>query len=417
MFNRVKIICLEVFLLVALPVLPSLAVEIEWQAWGRPGEISFFKDVILRFEELNPDIKVKLSEYSWDDHHKTLDLRLAGGTSPDIYRTIYPYFRRYRETGYTEELSKYFPENYWERFWPTLLAFVEVDGKYYGIPQMTDTNVVFVNADAFKTAGLSIPKKIEDAWTWEDWENIGRKIKEKTSLPYGVAGTLYNAEVYSFLPWGGGFCTPDGKHPDINKPEIIEALKFQKRLLDEGIEPKSTLFQITDSFEQMFAMGQIGAIYSGVWVASWMFSQIGDSFEWDVTFCPKGPAGFATHLGGCVNMVSSQSKYKAEAAKFLEFLNNDENMESFCQEGFIPSAVNVANNIVYKDPDVNKTMTIAIEQYAQIPATIYIQYSLKNYAAMAQAARDILSPALLGETTIEEAVASLEKEIARLLEE
>ncbi|MBC7218429.1 MAG: extracellular solute-binding protein, partial [Candidatus Caldatribacterium sp.] len=176
------------FVLFAMQSLAAAKVELEWQVWGRPGEIRVFKEVIAEFERLNPDIQVNLSEYSWDDHHKTLDLRLAGGTSPDIYRTIYPYFGRYMKAGYAVDLTKYFPEGYWKRFWPSLLSFVEDNGKYYAVPQMTDTNVVFYNADVFRAAGLSAPTSIEEAWTWDDWERIGRAIKERGLLPYGIAG-------------------------------------------------------------------------------------------------------------------------------------------------------------------------------------------------------------------------------------
>jgi multiple sugar transport system substrate-binding protein len=416
MFNKLSIISLSFTLIIVLLVFPSFALEIEWQTWGRPGEINSFKETIAKFEELNPDIRVKLSEYSWDDHHKTLDLRLAGGTSPDIYRTIYPFFNRYRETGFAAELSKYFPENYWERFWPVLVAFVVQEGGFYAVPQMTDTHVVFVNSDAFKTAGLNTPTSIEEAWTWEDWENIGSSIKEKTTLPYGIAGAMYDGGPWFINTWGGGFCTSDQKSPDVNKPEVVEGLKLQKKWLDEGLEPKSTLFMRTDSHEQMYAMGQIGAIYSGIWVLSWLFDQIGDSFEWDVTYCPKGPAGFSTHLGGCLNAVSSQSKNQAEAAKFLEFLNDDKNMNRYCHEGFIPAAIDVANNIVFENPNVNKVMQVAIRQYAEIPEIIPIQYLLKNYSAMMQANIDIIGPGLLGEISIEEAVANFEKELVKLLE-
>ena len=48
---------------------------------GRPDEIDAFNKLISNFETINPDIQVKLKEYSWDDHRKTLDVRLAGGKS------------------------------------------------------------------------------------------------------------------------------------------------------------------------------------------------------------------------------------------------------------------------------------------------------------------------------------------------
>ncbi|HHV63023.1 MAG TPA: sugar ABC transporter substrate-binding protein [Firmicutes bacterium] len=420
-----RILCLGLLSLVVIAMFSSSismvlaagkAVEIEWYAWGRPAEVEFFHQAIAEFEKKNPGIRIKLTETGWDEHHRTLDVRIAGGNAPDIYRTTFPYVGRYIKAKQALDLSPHLLKEYRKRFWPNLRQFVESDGKFYGVPQMTDTHVVFYNIDYFKAAGIEAPATIDKAWTWEDWENIGRKLKSKSPAKYGFAGALYNGEPWYINTWGGGFVTPDGKKPDVNKPEVIKGLKLQKKWYDEGLEPINTLFLKPDSHEQLFALGQIGVIFSGTWMAEWLKDQIGDKFKWGTTFVPKGPAGFSTALGGCLNVISPQSKHPKEAAKFLEWLNTDEVMERFCQLGFIPTSVPLAKRISYKDPTINGVMKAALQQYAQIPPIVVTQYKQKNYAGMVQVFIETIGPAMHGQITVEQAVKMLDKELRRLID-
>jgi multiple sugar transport system substrate-binding protein len=390
-------------------------IVLEWQQWMYGDDAKIYAEVINEFERMNPGIKIKITELGYQENYKNLEMRMAGGNPPDIFRNEYGFLSRYAKNNQAVDLTPYFSKGYWNRFWPKLMEFCRIDGGVYGLPQMTDTTVVFYNKDLFKKAGIEVPKSVDEAWTWDDWEAIGRKLKT-AGAKYGMAGATYGGTCWYFVSWCGGFVSPDGKRPYVNTPQVIEGLKRQKRWFDEELEPISTLFFKPDNFENLFSMGQIGMIWSGIWMTTFMEQNIKD-FEWGTTYCPKGPCGFGLHLGGCVNSISTQSKHPEEAARFIEFLETDENMDKFCQQGYIPASVEVAKKIQYKSPHVAQTMEIAIEAYGEISDMIVTQYKAPNLLSMYMVVQEDIAPAMLGQVSVEEALEKLEKDIARIMEE
>ncbi|UCF98518.1 MAG: sugar ABC transporter substrate-binding protein [Spirochaetaceae bacterium] len=390
-------------------------VTLEWMQWMYGDDAKIYAGVIEEFQAANPKIKVSITEFSYQDHYSNLEVRMAGDNAPDIFRNEYGFVMRYEKNDQVVDLKPYFPSNYWNRFWPKLMEFCDIGGGVYGMPQMTDTTVVFYNKDLFKKAGVTAPTRVQDAWDWDDWEAIGRKLKA-AGAKYGMAGATYGGTVWYYVSWGGGFVSPDGSKPYMNQPGVIEGLKRQKKWFDEELEPISTLWFNPDNFEVLFSQGQIGMIWSGIWMTTFMDQNVKD-FDWGVTFCPGGPGGFGLHLGGCVNSISNQSDHVEEAAKFLEFFTREKSMDTFCQQGYIPADVDLAESIVYKNPAVAKTMKVANEAYGELSPMIVTQYKAPNLYSMYQATMEDLGPYFLGQVGVNEAVAKLEKDIADIMKQ
>ena len=390
-------------------------VTLEWMQWMYGDDAKIYADVIEEFESANPGIKVSITELSYSDHYSNLEVRMAGDNAPDIFRSEYGFLMRYEKNDQAVDLKSDFPSNYWNRFWPKLMEFCNIKGGVYGVPQMTDTTVVFYNKDLFKKAGVTAPTSVKDAWDWDDWETIGRKLKA-AGAKYGMAGATYGGTVWYYVSWGGGFVSPDGSKPYMNRPGVIEGLKMQKKWFDEELEPISTLWFNPDNFEVLFSQGQVGMIWSGIWMTTFMDQNVKD-FDWGVTFCPGGPGGFGLHLGGCVNSISTQSTHVKEAAKFLEFFTLEKNMDAFSQQGYIPADVDLADSIVYKNPAVAKTMKVAVEAYGELSPMIVTQYKAPNLYSMYQAVQEDLGPYFLGQIGVEEAVSRLEKDIADIMKQ
>jgi multiple sugar transport system substrate-binding protein len=390
-------------------------ITLEWQQWMYGDDAKIYATVISDFEQANPRTKVKITELSYQDHYSNIEVRMSGGNAPDIFRNEYGFLARYEKNKQAVDLTKYFPASYWKRFWPKLMEFCDIKGGVYGVPQMTDTTVVFYNKDLFKKAGVTAPESAKNAWTWDDWEAVGRKLKQ-AGAKYGMAGATYGGTCWYYVSWGGGFVSQDGSKPYMNVPGVLDGLQRQKKWFDEGLEPISTLWFNPDNFENLFSMGQIGMIWSGIWMTTFM-DQNAKSFEWGTTYCPKGPGGFGLHLGGCVNSISPDSKHPKEAAKFLEVLNNKKNMDAFCQQGYIPADVDLAKSIVYKNPAVAKTMKVAIDAYGEISPMIVTQYKASNLYSMYQAVQEDLGPYFLGQVGVNDAVAKLENDISRIMKQ
>ena len=417
-----EILSLITISLIAFFILSAFAfaegkVTLEWYCWGRPTELEYFRWAAKTYNEQNPNVEVKLTETGWLDHFKVLDIRIAGNDAPDIFRCIYGYTTRYLNAEAAADLTPYIDKDWWGTFWPSLKSFVEKDGKIYGIPQMADTTVTFYNKDYLEVVGARIPDSPKNYWSWSEWEEIGRKVKEQTKADYGFAGWASKTEGYPAYinTYGGSFMTASGELPNIDTPAVREALKQQKRWYDEGLEPTSSILGISESAKDLFSLGKISMTIQTTAMLDWMKESVQDKFNWDITYDPGSLFGNTGYLGGCLNIVANQSKNQKEAYEFLRWLMQDENIEDFCQIGFIPAIENVANTMKYER--WNEAMKIAMEQYGQISNAMVQEFKHQNNSGIMQTYADVTSQYYFDQISLDQCMDMLTKEIGDLLKQ
>lgn len=394
---------------------PVLAanIEIEWMVWGRPAEMEFYKRAVAEYEKENSNVKVKLSENPIAEHYKVLDLRMASKTAPDLFRLAWGQMTRYVKADQALDLTSYMPSGFMEGFFPLLRRFVERDGKLLGIPEMTDTNVAFYNRDYLAKTGIVVPTSLDKMWDWKQWGEVGAKVKAANELKFGAISALRTNWPTFFNTLGGYWYDAKRDGPAMDSPGVLEGLKWQKKMYDEKIDSIESMFQGPSDADQLFTLGQVGMIVSGVWMNAWLDQQIGNKFKWGALFVPKGAGGFAATIGGCANLVSKQSKHPKETADFLLWLSSDKMRGEFAQVGFIPPTMRLANSIQYnKYGDI---MQLAVKQLAANPVDLlYPEFAHQNHFAMRQAQVDTISLGMLGKISVEESLDRFNKKLIEL---
>ncbi|MEE8270445.1 MAG: hypothetical protein V3R98_01770, partial [Alphaproteobacteria bacterium] len=66
----------------APPAATAEEITLEFVVWNY--SLDTIQDNIAIFEELNPDIKINLTDYTWLDYHDTMVLRFRGNTRTDV---------------------------------------------------------------------------------------------------------------------------------------------------------------------------------------------------------------------------------------------------------------------------------------------------------------------------------------------
>lgn len=404
---------LVLYLLVSSAV--AMAVEIEFMTWARPSEFEILRKLIAQWNKANPDIQVKMIETGWEMHHQQLDIRIAGGDAPDLFRTTPQFIRKYVERGHALELSRYFDEQYMRQFFPITKDWAYYKGKPYAIPMEGNTSNIIYNVDYFKQIGVQAPQDVDDAWTWSEWEDVGRKLKAGTKATYGFTGSLAKSmgDPHFLHSFGGSFLTPDLKAPNVKTEAVIEGLKMYKGWYDEKLEPISALFSKPDSAHDLFAAGRTGMYDWGVWMLDYLSDKSGGSFKIDVTFLPKGPFGYSGIPGGQLYVISSATKYPAQTAKFTKWINEFEQMSQLAQTGLMPANMSLAGKMVWKNWNVQ--MKKAARSFLYLMPIVYQEARHVKYGSMQQVYKENIGPAMLGKISVEEAVNRLDKAIRDLL--
>ncbi len=352
----------------------SNPVTIKFTYWANAGGESNAADALVaKFEKENPDIKVEKQAGEFKDFYTRLETRIAGNDAPDVTRLQYQSVGRYSSNGVLRDITKDLPADFGADFIPALWSAVTYKNSIYAIPQHTDTLAVYYNKNYFEKLGMTAPTKLEDAWTWDEFLDIAKQIKEKCGAKYGFSYNWIKGNSYRWLPMlyqkGGSLLSDDLSTSTIDSPEALEALKLAKRFFDEGLVPLGTSVKGTEDINNLFSTGTTGMVINGNWLAA-TYDQSMTEYSYGVTYMPRDKSA-ASDMGGNALAVLEKAKNPAQALKFVEFMTSKENMTYFVENGgFLPARTSItASDIKYavKQPDI---MKVFIEQAATVPSNM-----------------------------------------------
>ncbi|HEY0692413.1 MAG TPA: extracellular solute-binding protein [Kribbella sp.] len=196
------------------------------------------------------------------------------------------------------------------------------DGQMGGLPSLMNTYGVWYNEDAFKSAGIAVPKA---GWSWDDMYADAGKLAGKNGAKYGlVADQLTGADgpftmsMYSTSAGGAPF-TDNVNHP--TKAEADDKYGEGVTKLAAGINSGAVAPPGYDvsNVSALFSAGKVPMMFGGQWLAA--------GFQTDK---PKIKYGFApfpqvttpTTLFDSVGICTPTYTANQDATyKVLEYLN------------------------------------------------------------------------------------------------
>lgn len=336
-------------------------VTIKFSTWGSPEEVNINKELISVFEKQNPDIKVELVYIPGGEYFQKIQTMIAGGTAPDVMFTgtiwAYDLFSR----GAVIDLQPYFEKDprfkdvkeYYIFKKPQLTPLYK-DGKaMFCTPSRSNVNLLYYNKSAFEEAGVAYPT---EKWTWDDFLSAAQKLTKWSGdrmVQAGTTVTNWHAWINLWIYQNGGYMFNKFAHPTkctLDSPASVKALQFIQDLVYKyHVAPTPAQAQ---ALPGGFMTGKIAMQVTGAWMVE-QYRQI-KNFKWDVA-PPPGNVKRANHLRVGGYMISSQSKYKDEAWKFVSFLFSKEAHEISYSKVAIwnPDLVSVGkdrNSYYYKLP-------------------------------------------------------------------
>ena len=239
--KRLLSLILGVLLLGALYA-SAAPVTINFVVWSY--NITTIQDNIAKFEAANPDIKVKLTDYPWNNYHDTMVLRLKGRTKTDVMYNGEDWLPEFAAAGWVAALEDFFPEakKYKDKTASYALADMTYNGKVYGLSYYADLITFQYNKKILKDNGMSPPK---------DWEQVlqqSLKLKQggmKFPFVYEYDATLPNFySAFASQVYGRGGSLFDAKlNPVLNDPNG-EAFKHLQWLQDAKMKHEIMSFEV-----------------------------------------------------------------------------------------------------------------------------------------------------------------------------
>lgn len=248
----------------------------------------------------------------------------AGGKDLDVfgYRPLQENLL-YIQNGWLEPLNQYFEgdEDFdYEDFFESAREITSQDGVAYGIPYLTEREIVYLNTELVEAAGLEgAPANFDELLEWCE------KLNDPDNGVYAMAlrgeGNSAVTQFSGFLRAYGGDFFDEDRNATMNTPEAIEALQFYGKLCREYCAPGTLNMGWTETmnlFTQGLAAIRIDCDSQYAYATDPESSLVADKVAY--AMFPEGPEGTTPfNVTGWALGIGSGSEHKEASWEFIKW--------------------------------------------------------------------------------------------------
>jgi multiple sugar transport system substrate-binding protein len=349
---------------------------------GGQNEQKAYDDILAEWQQQHPNIKVEYQVVPDAERITKAQAMVAADQAPDMWRHNADVIRLWAARGQLLDLTDLLPKDYGQNFLPGLRAYCIYKDRMWGLPHTTDTSALFYREDALEGIGVTPPKDIASAWTWQQFGDISDKLvaakKQQYAFTHNQGGGRW---VPSFLYSAGGkVVTDDFKKMAINTPESIEAFTFLKQWTDKKWAPPAIwTTQVPNEDTGQFVRGTASMAILGQWNITYLDENIKDSFKWNVTYLPKDKQ-LTTSLGGTPVVGWSKTKYPKEVAGFFQYFTSVDKIKQFDEmANYVPVRSDM-NNTTLNFQVRNDLMQVFKNQMPTLPEQ-FVAFVARSYSS------------------------------------
>lgn len=314
---------------------------------GNKDELAVVQGAVDDFNKANPDTPVTLKSFPQQSYNDAIASAAVSGDLPDILDLDGPIMPNWAWAGYlaplkiSSELEDKVIDSA-KGYWNDTLYSV---GPY-------DTSLCFLGRkSAFEAAGVPVPS-IDKPWTMDEFDDALRTLSGLSEYEYAIDMSVWDVAEwwpYAYAPmlqsFGGDLIdrqTYQTAEGFINGDKAVEWGTWFRSLFADGLASETPAKDGQD-----FLQGRVPLVYAG----GWKVLQAQETFgEDEVLILPPVDFGAGAHVGGGSWQwgVSATSKNPEVAAKFIEFLMQDEYLVKYSDAiGNFPSVASATPQTKY----------------------------------------------------------------------
>lgn len=345
---------------------------IRYFQWGTPSQLETTKKLISRFEELNPDIKVKFEYGDWSGYWSKLQIEVAAQAAPDVCLMSGAYFLKFAANKQILDIQPFIDRDTdvnMNDYYPLLVELFKYNGHIYGMPRDFNTVALYYNKKLFDKFGVSYPTA---DWTWDDFRSAALKLTKDVDNDgridyYGCELSINMESCWANFVWqnGGNILNKNKTKCLLDEPEDIEAIQFIHDIIWKDKAATSPLETESFGWKGGFVLGRVAMVPQGSWFLQEYLKY--KELDFEVEHLPRRKQRGASANGLC-HVIFAGTKHPDEAWKLVKFLSQEEAQIELARMGTaIPAMIRVASSPVFVNPDSrprNKKVFLEVMDYA-----------------------------------------------------
>lgn len=356
-------------------------------------------------------------------------IELAGGSSAyDVMWSAKMQNFRYVKAGWLTPLEGYINDpsltnpdvlNLGDFLGDFLAACKGYDGKFYGLPNLAATKIMYYRGDTFAKFGVSVPDTLDELV--DVCDKIQTSARAATAFDQTPGGHA-NVWIFKSLMYGlrGGLFAdyPKDMHPILDHKTNVEALEMWTHITRECSIPGA----MDVDFDRMIKEFQEGRgailIYGGP-VGAWVYKESKDAENIHCALVPRGPGGRWPGFDSQMWVIPKNAKNKEAAYLWIMWATSPETL-ALATTRFTTA---VPRKSVFRSPEYLENFPFDNGQFASIFAeSLEIAHSSYNpdvaeHPEIAHILGIAISEAASGITTPAEALRKAQSKAYKLMKE
>ena len=311
------------------------------------------------FEKQYPGVKVVVDEAPWETLHEKQVMELAAGTGVyDVVCWCGIGMKEYIDAGWVYALNDFIdnpklPDPDLQDYPKAAFDPYTDKGTVYGIAHSAEAFLLFYNGEMLANAGMAPPDTFDELYAKArgltiDIDGDGKIDQYGFGCP-AATGEHACSNWSTFLWSYGGEYFNSKWEPIFNSEEGIAALEFFSKLLQQTAPPGVGAWG-NEETTNLFAQGKIAMMQMWAGLAAVVRDPKTSRIVGKDRYgrMPAGPKAQIARFGAWGQSVTTASKNKEEAYKWLVFYNNAENTKNV----LMPTGIAICRKSIMSLPEV-----------------------------------------------------------------
>ncbi|MBU5348756.1 ABC transporter substrate-binding protein [Paenibacillus lautus] len=372
-------------------------VEVTMITWESAAMNEKIMASMKKFEEENPDIKVKLIPTPLDNYGVKINGMITAKKAPDIFMTGNDMLLDNAGKGLLYDWTELAAQDkaFMEGFYDGVVDSWYYEGKLVGLPGLLNTYGIFYNKKSFQDAGLPEPKI---GWTYDEFFTAMEKLSSNQGgvQQFGYYAPLdpFHVSLYSVSAGGAPFADAIINPTKVEiSDRFREGVEKYKSAIANGYMNPPT-FDLTNAMSS-FKQGKVPMTLQGQWVADDLIRTAPKELEWG--YVPMPVVNSQTEIYDAVGWSSPATLKNPEAVwKVLKYLDSKMYEEVLPSTPVAPAAYQASSAAYYEalktagHPEVGEGLDHILKSQNTQPVRFLSTWAGKAYPFIEASWKNIL---------------------------
>ncbi len=358
------------------------------------------------------DIDINVVTVNFPDLHRTLTRAVGEGRAPDLAIIDSVWVAEFAEAGFLTPLDELDPDwvagEFAEDFLTPFVTGYRHHGQTFAVPEEANVAGMWSRVDVLERLGVDVPR------TWDEMRGTLASVQaaDGGTTPFAMPAGFKAGETATFcllaiLAANGVEVIRNGA-VRLDCAETVEALRFLRRLVEEGYLPTDSVMYTWDHAPLLLARGDAAFSAGGSYEAGLIaatagidMTEVPDHFVF--TPFPAGPRGEpAAVVGSMVYVIFRQSANPRLAMRVLEHLASSAELQKRTElSGRIPPRRSIVERVAGSDPFVADTAAVLEHAIVRPRTSLYHLVSAQLQTMLVAVITGRSRPAAAAERTAE----------------